>query len=478
MHPVAIAVYASHDSPHLTETLSCLSSTVAASVQRQVYDYSRAARPTALSECLQQLVRECPAEIYLLLESGCLPAPLWLEDILSVFHRVPRCGLVGPSTNRGSGPQAVFAQLGTDCVRNAAAAKLRFGTAYRSLSRNLYLDDFCIAIRRSLLDLRLPRPDSSAWIQELSGIAARASFSALWSCGAYVHRLPSPASFLASPNSPARVPQTLPAPTPATHVLLPVLAEPEVSEPVAQFCPTEPSRPSFLIEDPSLASCIMPTFNRRLFVPRAIHCFLTQDYPHAELIVVDDGTDPIVDLLPDDRRVRYFRLPARQNVGAKRNFACQQARGSFVLHWDDDEWYAPCRISRQLNALRNSAARVSGTSVALFYNETSDRAFRYSYGGHGSGWMGALAYPLSVWKERCFDSVPIAEDVRFISRVPVSLRHDFRDPYLYVASIHGANTSPKITTGAYWRPEPIESIHGVPGFAPIAQFASVHPGCH
>jgi len=92
--------------------------------------------------------------------------------------------------------------------------------------------------------------------------------------------------------------------------------------------------------------------------------------------------------------------------------------------------------------------------------------------------MGALAYPLSVWKERSFDSVPIAEDVRFISRVPVSLRQDLRDPFLYVASIHATNTSPKITAGTYWKPEPIESTRKVAGFVPIANFTFVQAGSH
>jgi hypothetical protein len=51
----------------------------------------------------------------------------------------------------------------------------------------------------------------------------------------------------------------------------------------------------------------MHTYDRRDFVPQAIDCFLRQDYLGLELIVVDDGSDPVADLLPDDRRVRYFR---------------------------------------------------------------------------------------------------------------------------------------------------------------------------
>ena len=53
-----------------------------------------------------------------------------------------------------------------------------------------------------------------------------------------------------------------------------------------------------------LVSCIMPTYNRREFVPRAIRYFLRQDYANKELIIIDDGTDAIKDLVSDDERIR------------------------------------------------------------------------------------------------------------------------------------------------------------------------------
>lgn len=36
-------------------------------------------------------------------------------------------------------------------------------------------------------------------------------------------------------------------------------------------------------------SCVMPTANRRHFVPEAIRLFLAQDYAEKELIILDDG---------------------------------------------------------------------------------------------------------------------------------------------------------------------------------------------
>jgi hypothetical protein len=51
-----------------------------------------------------------------------------------------------------------------------------------------------------------------------------------------------------------------------------------------------------------LVTCMMPTYNRRSFIPQAIRCFLRQDYSKLELLVVDDGTEPIGDLVPANDR--------------------------------------------------------------------------------------------------------------------------------------------------------------------------------
>src|SRR5262249_53600259 len=56
-----------------------------------------------------------------------------------------------------------------------------------------------------------------------------------------------------------------------------------------------------------LVSCIMPTADRHAFIPRAIRQFCRQDYPERELIVLDAGQNPVLDLIPADPRIRYIR---------------------------------------------------------------------------------------------------------------------------------------------------------------------------
>jgi glycosyltransferase involved in cell wall biosynthesis len=82
-------------------------------------------------------------------------------------------------------------------------------------------------------------------------------------------------------------------------------------------------------------SCVMPTRNRPEFALQAIRYFERQDYPRAELVVVDDGFEKLPAALPEDGRVRYLQLPSGLSLGAKRNFGCSQARGAILVQWDD-----------------------------------------------------------------------------------------------------------------------------------------------
>lgn len=93
-----------------------------------------------------------------------------------------------------------------------------------------------------------------------------------------------------------------------------------------------------------LVSCIMPTYGRPDFVGESIAMFLAQDYPHKELIILNDCagqvlefTHPEVVVINEDQR--YATL------GEKRNAAISRSRGEILAVWDDDDIYLPWRIS-------------------------------------------------------------------------------------------------------------------------------------
>ncbi len=439
------------------------------------------------SACFNLLVRSISADVYVLFEDGATPAPGWLTRLLATFTRVPRCGLTGPSTNRCWNEQAAVPSS-PDLASAARAVERRFGLSRRSLRPLHSLADFCYVVRREVIEAIGEADESYAdgacWEMDYNIRAHRAGFLGVWTCGAYVER---------APAQPTTVPHAVEqfraakqryqdkfcaghlrgsksdyrehcrgdaCPNFAPPGLIQIrldnqsesLALPAIQLRSATYAHDQP-HPLY-----PLVSCIMPTYNRRTFVPAALACFAAQDYANLELIVVDDGSDSIADLLPSDSRIRYFRLDAKLNTGAKRNFACEQARGSWIAHWDDDDWYAPTRIRTQIDAMRNTHWQCSGTTTMYYVDCDHDRAFRYSYGGSGRAWLGALLYAKSAWERNRFESIQIGEDVRFVGRIPVADRLDLNDPGLTIGTIHPSNTSPKKTSGAYWSPESPEKI--------------------
>ena len=209
-----------------------------------------------------------------------------------------------------------------------------------------------------------------------------------------------------------------------------------------------------------LVSCIMPTYNRRRFVPQAIEYFLRQDYPDKELIIVDDGTDSVADFVPDNAGIRYIRLDRKRTIGAKRNLACKAAKGEIIVHWDDDDWMAPWRLTYQVESLLKAGADICGLDKVFFYDATHNRSWQYIYPKASRAWVcgGTLCYTKSHWQRHPFPDINIGEDNRFVwanhSQKVVTLA----DNRFYVGIVHSENTSPKRTGDRRWQVHPIEEI--------------------
>ena len=93
-------------------------------------------------------------------------------------------------------------------------------------------------------------------------------------------------------------------------------------------------------------SVCTPTFNRRPFIAAMLQCFAHQTYPRnrMEWIIIDDGTDPIEDLVSSHPCVRYFRIEEKISLGKKRNMMHDQSRGDIIVYMDDDDYYPPERV--------------------------------------------------------------------------------------------------------------------------------------
>jgi glycosyltransferase involved in cell wall biosynthesis len=214
-----------------------------------------------------------------------------------------------------------------------------------------------------------------------------------------------------------------------------------------------------------LVSCIMPTHNRRPFVGQAIAYFLRQDYPAKELVVIDDGDDPIADLIPGHDSIRYRRLDRRVVLGAKRNLACDMGDGSIIVHWDDDDWMAPNRLTVQVRGLLREGIDISGVSQPLFYDPAARSGWLFAYPRTERPWVAgaSLCYRKELWTRSRFPEIANGEDTSFTWGQPAKAVYDLSTDNCLVAIIHGANTSSKSPTGVYWRSRPAGEVEALLG---------------
>ncbi|GAB5500683.1 MAG: glycosyltransferase [Pseudohongiellaceae bacterium] len=96
-------------------------------------------------------------------------------------------------------------------------------------------------------------------------------------------------------------------------------------------------------------SVIIPSFNRRHCLPRALDSVLAQTVPALEIIVVDDGSsDGTRSLIASDYpQVTYLWQPNR-GVSAARNAGIEAARGDWLAFLDSDDEWLPSKLELQL----------------------------------------------------------------------------------------------------------------------------------
>lgn len=206
-------------------------------------------------------------------------------------------------------------------------------------------------------------------------------------------------------------------------------------------------------------TCLCITRNRREWLPKAIQCFQKQTYPARELLIVSDGAD-VRDLVPQDDRIRHIHIEGSANIGEKRNFGCDRARGEIIAVWDDDDWSAPTRLSDQVDRLVSSGKGVTGYRTILF---TNGRQW-WRYEGKPNYSLGtALCFRAFWWRGHNFRCLQIGEDNAFVeqaARLGELVATDAGE--LMVATVHDNNTSPKVTDRPGW--VEIFNFIGVPGY--------------
>jgi glycosyltransferase involved in cell wall biosynthesis len=383
------------------------------------------------------------ADIHVFLEAGTRPAPGWLGLMLDALDADPANGLAGPTTNwcwNEQGDRAACPRTALEVARHARALAVGHGTAWRVMAPLYSLADFCLVVRRPVVEA-LGGADEAygrgpCWEMDYGVRAARAGFASIWVKAAYVLRAPQTASRRAAEAAlmaaskrlyqdrfcGRRVRDGVEAPYRA-HCRgddCPDFAPAATTRLRRPLTGTAAAVPIGAVHPP-LISCVMPTRWRRHFVAQAIAYFRRQDYPNRELVIVhEDAAD-----LPDSAvgpDIRLVCCPGAGSIGAKRQAGAEAARGEILAHWDDDDWYAADRLSRQAMPIRRGVADITGLSDVIFM-QLARRAFwtvtpeLFARMFVENVFGGALMFRHDVWRRSGpYPDISLREDCDFMVR--------------------------------------------------------------
>ena len=177
------------------------------------------------------------------------------------------------------------------------------------------------------------------------------------------------------------------------------------------------SSPEYFKKYPFVSVCT-PTFNRRPFINAIITCFNSQDYPQdrMEWIIIDDGTDPVEDLVASHPRVKYFKYDTKMTLGKKRNLLHEKSRGEILVYMDDDDYYPPQRVSHAVHMLvTHPEALCAGSSEIYIYFKHIGQMKRFGPYGPNHATAGTFAFKRKLLKQHRYnDEACLAEERAFL----------------------------------------------------------------
>lgn len=162
----------------------------------------------------------------------------------------------------------------------------------------------------------------------------------------------------------------------------------------------------------NLISIVLPTYNRKYILGKAIESVINQTYENWELIVVDDGSTDNTEILMTgytDSRIRYIREKFNKGANFCRNLGVKNAKGKYIAFLDSDNWWEPDKLERQFAELHASDKSVAFVFCRDVVRDKS-RKFLSPSGRFTESEIGKILYERNIVdtntvliKKECFD---------------------------------------------------------------------------
>jgi GT2 family glycosyltransferase len=196
--------------------------------------------------------------------------------------------------------------------------------------------------------------------------------------------------------------------------------------------PRERARPAFAAGAP-LVSVVVTTYNRPALLADTLASIERQTYPNLEIVVVNDAGSDVRDVVVRFPRARLYDQERNGGPAAARNRGLSEARGTFVLLFDDDDEMFPDHLAALVQALLASGLDVAyGQMINAFVSPAALGTWTIDrFAGHDAvldhadiQWAGALATTAVMFRRALVErigpvdeSLSAAEDYEFWYRL-------------------------------------------------------------
>lgn len=122
---------------------------------------------------------------------------------------------------------------------------------------------------------------------------------------------------------------------------------------------------------------LLPTYNRRDCLAKAIACIRAQTFRDWRLIVVNDGGESVADVI-DACRDERIECHDRPHLGkaAQLNFALERVQAKYVAYMDDDDEVFPCHLEKLYRAAEAVKADLVYSDTFFTVLQPDGRIFR------------------------------------------------------------------------------------------------------
>ena len=206
-----------------------------------------------------------------------------------------------------------------------------------------------------------------------------------------------------------------------------------------------------------LVTAIITTHNRLVLLKRAIDSVFAQTYSNIELIVVDDASTDGTSEYCTQQPLRYIFIPKEESKGGNyaRNQGIRAAKGKYIAFLDDDDYWLPTKIEKQVALIESKECELVHCGRKLEIIKGNKVTYRdllpisSEYGDMHKKILQTICTTTTnilAKRKALFDVGLFDENLRFWQEYELTIRLAQRKPFYFVnevLSVYRIDTSDK-----------------------------------